>query len=189
MSRNPVISPPSRPNPPQEVPVTNYEMDFNEEGPITQARPEIKVNQAPMRSPLTLGLQPGPYEKKLIEDICMPSGARVKPSEKDLLELSKKCTYLPCEIIGGLLLQQLDNPPKALKALFVIDRLITDYQTYFDFANENRHRIESAGYTQAHSRAIQTIISKLDHTGAVTTMTASSTPSNNPNSFENILEL
>lgn len=168
----------SRPNPDivQVNPVNN--------NPVPSYQPYIEERAPPAqtKSNIVTSLQPGPYERKLVEDICTPGGARVRPSEKDLADFSQKCRYLACEIIGNLLLKQLENPPMGLKAIYVLDKLVVDYPSYMEFVMQNYSRIESAGQSPGHVRAIQTLFGKLNPT--------SSQPyvASNTQNLENILE-
>ncbi|CAG9329531.1 unnamed protein product [Blepharisma stoltei] len=111
---------------------------------------------------IAVSLQPGPYERKLVDDITIPGGARPRPSDKDLHDFSQKCMFLSHEMIGNLLLQTLQHPQRSLKALYVLDTLASDYPTYKDFVVQNLSAIQAANYSQAHQKALQSLLSKLN---------------------------
>lgn len=126
--------------------------------------PVAPAPQPPQPPALLTSTEPGLYERRLVEEATMPGGARPRPPEKDLAEFSSKVKFLQSNIIGNYFLETLQDRQRALKALHYLDRLVSDYESYKEFAQDNIQAIQSAAYSSAHSRILQTLLSKLDST-------------------------
>lgn len=87
--------------------------------PQPVSRPLPAVVKPPSEKPpssLSTSAEPGLYERKLVQDITQPGGARLRPSDRDLNEFATKCKYLDSGVVGGLLLETLLDPARSLVA-------------------------------------------------------------------------
>jgi len=85
----------------------------------------------------------GEYETKLVEDICQPGGARIKPPDSVLTEFCTKCKSLKTVVIGKLLLDQVNKSNAIIqqKALYTVEALMKQLGGYKQYFQDNESRL------------------------------------------------
>mmetsp|Transcript_28067 Transcript_28067/g.50274 ORF Transcript_28067/g.50274 Transcript_28067/m.50274 type:complete len:254 (-) Transcript_28067:27-788(-) len=122
-------------------------------------RPQQVVVKPTVEKPsatLNVSTEPGQYERKLVQDITHPGGARLRPSDKDLNEFSGKCKYLDSSVVCHLLFEVLQDPTRSLKALYVLEKLATSYEPYIALLREHDYW-RSCTNTANHVKVVNAI--------------------------------
>eukprot|EP00300_Choanocystis_sp_HF-7_P042365 c9120_g1_i1.p1 GENE.c9120_g1_i1~~c9120_g1_i1.p1 ORF type:complete len:161 (-),score=30.53 c9120_g1_i1:180-662(-) len=92
----------------------------------------------------------GPYEKTLVDAICAPGGAGLRPSKVALNEFCQKVSSLAtedvCSLLEEKLIEQTTSWQVRLKALYVIEALLTaGVSGVADFFIEHPDSLQSRG--------------------------------------------